>query len=97
MNCELGRSLSQQYYTFVGEWGYFLDEYASSKGSCPGELDHCLWNSLGPEHFLRKNKSRYKSFLFAEDNNPEGVNISRYFDRIDEQGNEVQVIELQKL
>ncbi|OCL03472.1 hypothetical protein AOQ84DRAFT_433927 [Glonium stellatum] len=96
MNCELGRSLSQQYYTFVGEWGYFLGEHASSEGSCPGELDHCLWNSLGPEHFLHKNKSRYKSFLFAEKNNPEGVDTSRYFNRIDEQGNEVQVIELQK-
>ncbi|OCK82019.1 hypothetical protein K432DRAFT_433750 [Lepidopterella palustris CBS 459.81] len=94
---DLGKSLSQQYYSFVGEWGYFLDEYASSGGICSGELDRCLWTCLGQENFLHKAKSRFKSFVFTEKTSPEDYDLRRYFDSVDSQGNEIQVLELQRV
>jgi len=32
-----------------------------------GEIDRCLWGTLGPDSFLANNKSRYESFMLANE------------------------------
>lgn len=51
-----------QYAHFTSEWGELLNCGISRKIS--GEMDRCLWGSLGPGHFLSGAESRYNCFVF---------------------------------
>ncbi|KAJ6256479.1 hypothetical protein Dda_8341 [Drechslerella dactyloides] len=57
--------ISTQYGDFIDEWGELLQCGGSKAVS--GELDRCLWNTLGGGHLLSWGKSRYHSFGFREE------------------------------
>lgn len=62
----------------------------------PGQLDRCLWSSLGPQHFLGNGKCRYKNFAFRQaKGNASEVQHLRYFEGLNEAGNEMVVIILE--
>jgi hypothetical protein len=93
-----GAQISQQYYTFVGEWGGFLDQITSASGVFPGEIERCLWGTLKPQSFLRTNKGHFKSFLFTgADDDEEGLYSNHYFEGIDSSGRDIRIIRVQKM
>lgn len=94
-NC--GAQVSQQYYAFVGEWGYFLDEITSSRGTFTGEIERCLWGTLEPHSFLRSSKGHYKSFLFMDAEEKEDIRTGHYFEGVHSSGREVRVIRMQRM
>ncbi|KAI9683793.1 MAG: hypothetical protein M1822_005983 [Bathelium mastoideum] len=94
---ENGKVLSKQYYHAIGEWGSFLNEYASATGRFPGQLDHCLWRTLPPGNFLRNFPSQHKSFNFAERGGCPQVGLCRFWDSVDGACDRLQVFRLEKL
>jgi hypothetical protein len=66
-----GAQFVKFYRTFVSEWRYFL-HCPTCTSLCrrlpyAGEIDRCLWGTLGPHSFLANNKSRYESFMLANE------------------------------
>ncbi|KAG9231383.1 hypothetical protein BJ875DRAFT_517370 [Amylocarpus encephaloides] len=66
-----GKAFAKQYRNFVSEWRWFLhrptcgshcrgDVYA-------GEIDRCLWETLGPTSFLSCRNGKYESFMLANE------------------------------
>jgi len=53
-----------QYKEMLREWSHLLQLGLSS--GFIGEIDRVFWNSLGPESFLSKGRSRYNSFLIGD-------------------------------
>ncbi|KAF6810207.1 hypothetical protein CPLU01_15362 [Colletotrichum plurivorum] len=49
---EAGVRLQRQYNEAMGEWGYFLREHSCYGKSCAGQINLCLWGTLGTDHFL---------------------------------------------
>ena len=91
-----GPTLENDYRYFVYEWGDILNECTSLHGFCPGELDRCFWNALGPDNFLRSGKSRYKNFAFLSNQLKQAQPVpKRYFEGIDETGNLLVVLILE--
>ncbi|KAI4248357.1 MAG: hypothetical protein LQ352_005928 [Teloschistes flavicans] len=54
-----GEKFVTDYNRFVDDWGYLLEQY-------PGEIDRCLWGTLGPRSFLSGNAGRYDSFMYTD-------------------------------
>ncbi|CAG8959830.1 hypothetical protein HYFRA_00001738 [Hymenoscyphus fraxineus] len=94
-----GKTLSQGYQSFVGEWGELLNEVTSHRGKHSGEIDRCFWGALGEEHFLRGSKSRYKSFMFKEPSQKGAEHKSpmAYYDAVDSKGTSLAVLQLDSL
>ncbi|KAI9702286.1 MAG: hypothetical protein M1820_006218 [Bogoriella megaspora] len=86
-----GRAISKQYYSAIGEWGYFLDEFASSRGLFSGEIDRCLWKTLPPDNFLRNFPCRNKSFILMERGEDPKTRPRRFLDDVDDTGEKVLV------
>jgi hypothetical protein len=53
-----------QYKAMLREWSHLLQLGLSSQFI--GEVDRVFWNSLGPESFLSKGRSRYNSFILGD-------------------------------
>lgn len=53
-----------QYKEMLREWSPLLQLGLSSRFI--GEIDRVFWNSLGPESFLSKGRSRYNSFILGD-------------------------------
>ena len=56
-----GVQIERQYESAVKEWGYFLDEASSAAGLFPGQLDLCLWGTLGKSNFLHTIPGKIKN------------------------------------
>jgi hypothetical protein len=75
----------KHYRTFVSEWHYYL-HCPTCSPMCrampySGEIDRCFWGALGPQSFLATNKSRYQSFMLANEIAPK-ARVSRKRSRI---------------
>lgn len=62
-NWFLKNEVFRQYSMFSSEWSELLQSGFTSELN--GELDRCIWASLGPNHFLSRLPCRYESFVFA--------------------------------
>ncbi|PTB57558.1 hypothetical protein M431DRAFT_343923 [Trichoderma harzianum CBS 226.95] len=62
-NWLLKSELFRQYSIFSSEWSELLQSGLTS--NLNGELDRCIWMSLGHNHFLSSLPCRYESFIFA--------------------------------
>ncbi|KAM3069555.1 hypothetical protein ACMFMG_005658 [Clarireedia jacksonii] len=92
------QQLELKYSTFVGEWGHVLDEVTNISGQYPGEIDRCLWGSLGPKNFLHNGPSKYKSFRFEDAEQEETSEMPhRFYDAIDKSGENYVVLKLENL
>lgn len=89
--------LAQDYQFLIGEWGELLDTITSSRGPFPGEIDRCLWKALGPNHFLRKAASRYESFMLSEGHEAGDPLPRRYYDAVNEAGDQMLILKLENL
>jgi hypothetical protein len=90
--------MERDYFYFVGEWGNLLDRVTNVTGKYPGEIDRCFWGALGSHNFLQGCRSRYKSFMFIEnENNQVGRKSARYYDGVDRAGNYLVTVELESL
>ncbi|KAF6817206.1 hypothetical protein CPLU01_13653 [Colletotrichum plurivorum] len=49
---DAGAQLQMQYHEAISEWGYFLDNYSCHGNSLAGQIDLCLWGTLGRNHVL---------------------------------------------
>jgi hypothetical protein len=58
-----GSEINREYQRAIGEWGYYLSEISTVHGKYPGQIDRCLWASLGKSNFLHKLPSDFKSFV----------------------------------
>ena len=82
----LGSALQKQYHEAIAEWGYFLDQRSCALGDFPGEIDLCLWGTLGEGHILhhmRRMTNRSKAFkTYKLDSHPRplvGTSPTIYF------------------
>ncbi|KAL7780825.1 hypothetical protein V8C43DRAFT_329027 [Trichoderma afarasin] len=73
-NWLLKSELFRQYSIFSSEWSELLQSGLTS--NLNGELDRCIWMSLGHNHFLSSLPCRYESFIFAT-KDTEASNSSR--------------------
>jgi hypothetical protein len=89
-----GESLVRQYHEAIGEWGFYLSTMAGLRGKYPGEIDRCLWNSLGKPSFMHKIPSKYKSFTFDKAEVYQSVSMP-VFERILGSGNEIHVFKFE--
>lgn len=88
-----GEDLRLQYHSAIGEWGYYLDQISTITGTYPGQIDRCLWGSLGKSNFLHKIPSPFKSFAF--ENTDEALDSSTlFFEWVDESGKELCLFKL---
>ncbi|KAL6834745.1 hypothetical protein V8C40DRAFT_261437 [Trichoderma camerunense] len=62
-NWLLKSELFRQYSIFSSEWSELLQSGLTS--NLNGELDRCIWMSLGHNHFLSSLPCRYENFIFA--------------------------------
>ncbi len=94
-----GNLLSHQYIEFVGEWGYMLDKYTASHGDFPGEINRCLWGTLGSQNFLYESSKRLtqsKSFSFLDLKQNEKEQHERCYDRVNDSGDSLQTFRVHK-
>ncbi|KAF2455505.1 hypothetical protein BDY21DRAFT_349522 [Lineolata rhizophorae] len=89
-----GAPIREQYHAFVGQWGYFLTNYTSSRGPFAGEIDRCLWSSFGPNHMFYKNKSRLKSHLFIDKDEPDRLDCSKMHQTVSPNGTDTMTFKL---
>ncbi|PQE08404.1 Zinc finger protein [Rutstroemia sp. NJR-2017a BBW] len=92
------QQLDIKYSTFVGEWGHVLDQVTNISGMYPGEIDRCLWGSLGSNNFLHKGPSKYRSFVFEDAESREiSEGVHRFYDGVDVSGENYVVLKLENL
>jgi hypothetical protein len=86
------KGLGNQYYEAIAEWGYLFNSFTNLSGIFPGQIDKCLWGTLGKTSFLNKSKSRVKSYRLEglESKRPDGA--PRYFDTIVARDGEIRVM-----
>ena len=65
-------------------------------GAHRGEIDRCFFGALGPDNYLHKGPSRYKSLLFST-NQDEPMDPIRCFEGVDETGQWLTVMKLLKV
>jgi hypothetical protein len=61
-----GKSFREQYHLAIKEWGYYLDWFSTVEGPYSGQIDRCLWGTLGKSNFMNSVPSRFKSALLEE-------------------------------
>lgn len=84
------------YREAIGEWGYLLDSALSARGSLSGQIDKCLWGSLGKHNFLYKVESHAKSYRIEKSETWRQPSCGfRYFDTVIRRGDGISVILLQ--
>ncbi|KAL3253299.1 hypothetical protein ABHI18_009601 [Aspergillus niger] len=93
-NCN--EPFAKDYGSFVGEWGPLLDRETSVTGAFPGEIDRCFFGALGPNNYLHKGPSRYRSLMFTAEAEPHKAPI-RYFEGVDETGTCLTVLKLESI
>ncbi|RDH36433.1 hypothetical protein BDQ94DRAFT_167335 [Aspergillus welwitschiae] len=93
-NCN--EPFAKDYGSFVGEWGPLLDRETSVTGAFPGEIDRCFFGALGPNNYLHKGLSRYRSLMFTAEAEPHDPPI-RYFEGVDETGTCLTVVKLESI
>ncbi|GLA28115.1 hypothetical protein AnigIFM63326_005683 [Aspergillus niger] len=93
-NCN--EPFAKDYGSFVGEWGPLLDRETSVTGAFPGEIDRCFFGALGPNNYLHKGPSRYRSLMFTAEAEPHKTPI-RYFEGVDETGTCLTVLKLESI
>lgn len=92
---------SKNYRSYISEWHNLLDCATCDEPRCyrhsgakqlKGELDRCLWGSLGPRNFLSSNPGRYASFMLCdkEDHGPDEV---PYHAAISQNGSKVVLLQ----
>lgn len=92
------QQLELKYSAFVGEWGHVLDQTTNINGTSPGEIDRCLWSSLGSKNFLHNGPSKYKSFIFEDAEQEETSEMPhRFYDTVDKCGENYVVLKLENL
>jgi hypothetical protein len=92
------QQLDLKYSAFVGEWGHVLDQVTNISGMYPGEIDRCLWGSLGSNNFLHNGPSKYKSFVFEDAEQRETSEVvHRFYDSVDVSGENYVVLKLENL
>ncbi|GFN16881.1 vegetative incompatibility protein HET-E-1 [Aspergillus tubingensis] len=93
-NCN--EPFAKDYASFVGEWGPLLDRETSITGAFAGEVDRCFPGALGPNNYLHKGPSRYRSLMFTAETEPIEPPI-RCFEGVDETGRYLTVLNLEKV
>lgn len=88
-----GEDLRLQYHSAVGEWGYYLDKISTITGTYPGQIDRCLWSSLGKSNFLYRIPSSFKSFAFENTAGPL-VPSALFYEWVDPSGKELYLFKL---
>jgi hypothetical protein len=94
-----GNLLSHQYIEFVGEWGYFLNRDTASHGQFPGEINRCLWGTLGSHNFLYESSKKLmqsKSFSFLDRKQNEKEQHERCYDCVNDSGSSLQSFRVRK-
>ncbi|KAL2851425.1 hypothetical protein BJX68DRAFT_266332 [Aspergillus pseudodeflectus] len=93
-------AFTSNYGSFVGEWGYLLNEQTRLERAFEGEIDRCLFGALGSDNFLHKGPSRYKSLKFSQHASADSEANrapTRCFDAIDETETRLRVVKLEAL
>ncbi|KAJ0413954.1 hypothetical protein BJY00DRAFT_319313 [Aspergillus carlsbadensis] len=91
---------TSNYGSFVGEWGYLLEEQTRLEKACEGEIDRCFFGALGSGNFLHRGPSRYKALKLSQHAGADGEAVqtpTRCFDGIDETGTRLRIIKLEAL
>ncbi len=70
-----GQKYVSDYTRFVDNWGYLL-------GSNKGDIDRCLWGTLGPRSFLSGNTGRYSSYMYVDIDEPYESSPYLYYDGV---------------
>jgi hypothetical protein len=94
-----GGPFRDDYNDFLFEWKYFLHRPTCYDERCrkspfQGEVDRILWNTLGHENFLKRNVSRYTSFILDTPPETQPEPIIRYWEAFSDDGAEAHVLRL---
>jgi len=57
----------RQYDTALAEWGYYLNTFCTFTGKHPGEIERCMWSSLGKRNFLSPITKQWRAHVFEND------------------------------
>ncbi|KAL3486886.1 hypothetical protein BJX62DRAFT_246493 [Aspergillus germanicus] len=93
-------AFTSSYGSFVGEWGYLLNEQTRLEKAFEGQIDRCFFGALGSDNFLHKGPSKYKSLKFSQrgtGGREATWTPTRCFDGIDETGTRLRVVKLEAL
>ncbi|KAL2857204.1 hypothetical protein BJY01DRAFT_262670 [Aspergillus pseudoustus] len=94
-NCT--ETFTSNYGSFVGEWGYLLEDQTRLEKPLEGEIDRCFFGALGQDNFLHNGPSRYKSLKFREQADEGTEPQIRCFCGVDETGTRIRVVNLEEL
>lgn len=92
---------SKNYRSYISEWHNLLGCATCDEPRCyrhssakhlRGELDRCLWGSLGPRNFLSSKPGRYTSFMLCDKEHLEPGNVP-YHEAISRDGRKVVVLQ----
>ncbi|KAG5663417.1 hypothetical protein KAF25_001353 [Fusarium avenaceum] len=72
-----GKSLHKQYQDAIIEWGYFLRSFSPYDCQFPGQLDKCLWSTLGSANFMNRIESQLKGYALEVKGDKEFSSLSR--------------------
>jgi hypothetical protein len=97
LGAQCDETIENDYRLFISDWGYLLDEITGLGSIHTGEIDRCLFGTLGSSNFMSKGSSRYESFQIYDDGESERSPALRYFEAIDEHGLEMVVLLLQNM
>jgi hypothetical protein len=90
---------SKDYRKFASEWSYLLGcgSYQNDDPKClysyyAGEIDRCMWGSLGPGNFLSSLYDRYSSFMMTADEYHIDARSLIYHEWISSDGSDVRIV-----